>query len=70
LSASEKLDGSDEPMFNLVFFIFLGGVYSPLDVGEIPTFDTFADCAEIGQAVVDSVPAPPGKIIWICEERD
>ncbi len=57
-------------MFNLFFFLFLGGVYSPLDVGEIPTFDTFAKCAEVGQAVVDIVAAAPGKIIWICEEID
>jgi len=68
LSASERLDGSVRTMFNLFFFIFMGGVYTPLDVGEIPAFETYSECASIGQVVIDSVPLPEGKIIWICEE--
>ena len=64
-------------MFNLFFFILLNGVYNPLDVGEIPPFDTFAECTEVGQIVVDDlskrlrheqVKLLVGKLVWICEE--
>lgn len=57
-------------MFDLFFILILNGQWFVLDDLDVFTFETRAECDEIGAQVVEELRLEiPQQFTWMCEER-